>query len=121
MSQDLLKAINDCTCPGYDALYECTVTGGIATVWKGTAFNCQSAGNEIVLLHNTNFTSLRAESCNSGAITGYIIKAENGTYTSQLIVSIRPEMNGSTIVCANDTGVNTSVIDSKWLTITNGG
>ena len=114
-------AINDCTCPGYDSLYQCTVTGGIATIWKGTIVNCRSADNEVILLHNTNFTSLRAESCNNGAITGRAIRVENSTYTSQLIVRISTEMNGSTIDCAHDTGVGTPVIGSTLLTITKGG
>ena len=113
-------ALGDCTCPGYNSLYECTVTGGIATVWKGTAVNCQSADNEIILLHNTNFTSLRAETCNSGAITGQAIRVENGTYTSQLTVTVSAEMNGSTIVCAHDTGVDTPEIGSTLLIITKG-
>ena len=117
---DQFTAINDCTCPGYNSLYECTVIMGIATVWKGTAFNCQSAGNEIVLLHNTNFTSLRTETCNSGVISGRIIRANNGIYTSQLVVRVSVEMNGSTVVCAHDTGVNTPVIGSKLLTIVEG-
>ena len=110
-------AVNDCTCPGYYSLYECTVTGGIATVWKGTVFNCQSADNEIVLLHSTK----SAETCNNGAISGRVMEVENGTYTSQLMVKVSPDMNGSTIVCAHDTGMNTSVINSTLVTITQGG
>ena len=101
-------------------MYECTVTGGIATVWKGTAFDCQSADNEVVLLHNTNSTSLTAETCNNGAITGRVIKVESGNYTSRLMVRVSAEMNGSTIVCAHDTGMDTLVINSTVVTVTKG-
>ena len=120
-SNSQFMAINNCICPGYNSLYECTVTGGIATVWTGTAINCLLADNEIILSHNTNFTSLKAETCNSRAITGRAIKAENETYTSQLSVRVSPELDGSTIVCAHDTGADTTVIGSTLLTITQGG
>ena len=113
-------AVNDCTCLGYNSVYECAVTGGIATVWKGTALDCQSADNEVVLLHNTNSTSLTAETCNNGAITGRVIKVVNGTYTSQLVVSVGAEIDGSTIVCAQDTGMATPVIGSTVVTVTQG-
>ena len=113
-------AVNDCTCLGYNSVYECTVTGGIATVWKGTAFDCQSADNEVVLLHNTSSTLLTAETCNNGAITGRVIKVENRNYTSQLMVRVSAEMNGSTIVCAHDTGMDTPVINSTVVTVTKG-
>ena len=119
ISNSLFTIVNDCTCPGYYSLYECTVTGGIATVWKGTAFNCPSNGNEIVLLHAHSTES--AETCNNGAIIGRVINTENVTHTSQLMVRVSPEMNGSTIVCAYDNGdMDTPVIDSTLLTITQG-
>lgn len=117
ISNSLFTIVNDCTCPGYYSLYECTVTGGIATVWKGTAFICPSIDNEIVLLHSNE----SAETCNNGAITGRVINAENGSYTSQLMVRVGPEMNGSTIACAYDNGNRgTPVIDSTLLTVTKG-
>ena len=28
-----LITVNDCTCQGYNLVYECSVTGGQATVW----------------------------------------------------------------------------------------
>ena len=121
ISNSQFTAINDCICPGYNSLYECTVTGGIATVWMGSVINCQLADNEIILSHNTNFTSLRAETCNSGAVTGRAIRAENETYISQLMVKVSTELNGSTIVCAHDTGVDTPMIGSTLLILTQGG
>ena len=67
-SNSAFTIVNDCTCPGYYSQYECTVTGGIATVWKGTVFNCPSNDDEIVLLHAHSTES--AETCNNGAIIG---------------------------------------------------
>ena len=115
----LFTIVSDCTCPGYYSQYECTVTGGIATVWKGTAFNCPSNDNEIVLLHAHSTES--AETCNNGAIIGRVISTDNGTYTSQLMVRISPEMSSSTITCAYDNGdMDTPVIYSTLLNITQG-
>ena len=39
----------DCVCPGNTLVFECTIVGAIATVWKGNFFNCPS--NSIVLRH----------------------------------------------------------------------
>ena len=113
-------ATNDCTCQGYNLMYECNVIGGVATVWKGTIFDCSSSGNEVVIFHSINSTSQRPQVCNNGAITGHIIREENGIYTSQLMVQVGTESNRSTIICAQDTGVNTPVIGSTLLTITTG-
>ena len=112
-------AINDCTCQGYDSVYECSVSGGIATIWKGTAFDCQLGANEIALLHN-NFTLQRAETCNNGNITGQSVRVQNGTFTSQLTVRVSDELNGSTIVCAYDTEGDTPVVGSTQLNIRTG-
>ena len=109
--------LNECTCPGYTSIYECTVFGGAATVWKGTVFDCPSTNNEVILFHGINFTS---QTCNNKVITGRVIMVENGAYTSQLTVRVSTEMNGSIIECAHDTGITTPVIGSLLLTITTG-
>ena len=113
-------AITDCICEGYNSLYECTVVGGVATVWKGTTFDCSSTDNEVILFHSINSTSQPAEACNNGAIVGHAIEFETDTYTSQLTVQFSSELNGSTISCAHDNGVDTPVIGSTLLTITTG-
>ena len=46
--------LDDCQlCQGHNLTYECTVVGGGATVWKGTAFDCPLADDEIVRLYST--------------------------------------------------------------------
>ena len=44
--------LTNCTCPGYTVTYECTVMGGVGTVWRGSAVNCENSANEMLLLHN---------------------------------------------------------------------
>ena len=51
---------------------------------------------------------------------GHVVKAENGTYTSQLRILVGDEMNRSTISCAHDSGMATSLIGSTLLIITTG-
>ena len=115
-------AINDCTCQGYNLTYECTVFGGAATVWKGTAFDCSSKNNEVVIFHSNNVNSIsqRAETCNNGAITGRLIRAGSDSYTSQITVQFSNEINGTTVVCARDNGTVSPDIGSALLNITTG-
>ena len=47
-----LVVLSECVCPGRELRLECTVVGGFATVWSGTAFDCEAQGNEIVLCHS---------------------------------------------------------------------
>lgn len=50
-----LHAITDCVCPGDVVTYECTVCGGLVTVWGGSAFQC--AKQEIILSNRRFGTS----------------------------------------------------------------
>ena len=75
-------ALSDCTRPGHDQIFECTVVGEGATIWKGTAFDCVGTDNEIVLLHASSSSS--PLQCNDGAIQGRIVRAINNTYTHNL-------------------------------------
>ena len=100
-------------------MYECRVTGSGATVWTGTAFDCSN--NEIIILHSSSSTGFE-NTCNDGAIVGYLIRAENNTYVSQLIVSVSAEIVDMSITCFHDpAGQNTSsLIGSLLLTVTMG-
>ena len=73
---------NTCNCIGDTLTFECTVMTGKGTIWRGSALNCASTGNEIILLSS----SVGDEKCNSGTITGRVIKYERNNYTSQLNV-----------------------------------
>ena len=112
-----LVAINGCTCDGYDQVYECKITGSGATVWRGSAFNCPATGNEILFLHSSSDTEA---TCNDGAISGRIIRAENGAYVSQLTVSVSAEMIGTIISCFHDSRGTQNLIGSSLLTLTTG-
>ena len=100
---------NDCVCQGHNVTYECTVFGGGATVWKGTAFDCSLSSDEFVFFHGVNYTLQNPLICNNGAIIGRSIRAENNSYTSQITVQISDELNGTSVVCAYDNGTVTEI------------
>lgn len=88
-------------------IFECSVTGTGATVWRGSVFNCESKSNEISLLHsrfNTNISTI--SSCNDGAVVGQILYVDHDQYyTSQLNVTINFALIERDIICAYDDGV----------------
>ena len=114
--ENALTAISNCTCEGYDQVYECRVTGRGATVWRGSAFNCPSTNNEILFLHSSSGIE---KVCNDGVIVGRAIRAENDTYISQLTVSVSAGMIGRNISCYHDSGA-AELIDFSVLTLTTG-
>ena len=95
------EGMNECVCPGDQLTYRCTVQGDTAgaTIWNGTAFlgGCQQ--NEILLLHR-QFTLGSTRICNNGAIVGQSLGVQGNSYTSELNVTITPEITGKTITCA---------------------
>ena len=110
---------DDCTCPGQNQVYECRVVGKGVTIWKGTAFECAGADNEIVLLHVQN-TTTQLE-CNNGAILGRIIRSDNNTYVSQLTVAVSHELAGRSITCIHDSiSSEATNIGTSLLTVTTG-
>jgi hypothetical protein len=110
--------VSNCTCEGYDQVYECRVTGSGATVWRGSAFNCPSKSNEISFLRLS--PGIDFQECNDGAIIGRTIKDENNTYISQLTVSVSAELIGRNISCLRDSGATQELIGSSILTLTIG-
>ena len=97
---------SECASPKNVLTFECSViiianaTGisGRSLVWQGTAFDCPSAKNRLILLTSR----VDAHSCNSGTIVGWNIN----TYTSRLNVTISSDNNiiGKTITCDYDNG-----------------
>lgn len=118
----LTEIISNSTCEGFDQvrLYECRVTGRGIIVWSGSAFNCRSTNNELHLLLSSS--DIEETSCNSGAIVGQIIRAENNTYISWLTISVSAEMIGTNVSCLHDSGVThgQKLVGSSILTITTG-
>ena len=107
--------MNGCVDPGDTLTYECTVMGGVATIWAGSASDCPLSGNEIVLLHNRFVHSEISVSCNNGSIVarGLYVDHENNNYTSQLNVTVTPGTVGKTIICKSDNGTHTKYL-SSW-------
>ncbi|MCG8620583.1 MAG: hypothetical protein MJE68_01110 [Proteobacteria bacterium] len=96
LNQQLILQSNDCGC----VIYECTVSGNGAITWSGSAFECESSMNEIILLSaDQNYSA-----CNDGAI-----KARRINYTSQLIITNR-SLSGSNINCIQDNGTNSIIV-----------
>ena len=92
-------------------VYECTVTGGVFTVWGGSAFQC--AGNEITL-PNSEFGAVPppAAVCNNGQIIGRGISQQNNCYTSQLNITLGEELIGRNVMCGIDDGQQLTTIDN---------
>ena len=91
--------VNGCTCPGYILIYECTIVGEGATVWKGSAFDCHNARDSIHLSHSQLFSS---KTCTGAAIKGQIIRVMDNCYTSQLNVNVSSDMIEKSIECVHD-------------------
>ena len=83
---------------------------GGATVWTGIALNCPS--DEIVLLHQ-RFTEPEGttRSCNNGATVAQSLSVKNNHYTSQLNVTIIPNVAGESIMCIYD-GMGDSTVSN---------
>ena len=103
-----------CICSGHDVVFECTTTGGVATVWQGSIFNCERMANSISLRHS-QFSHIETVVgvCNDGAITARGVSLYGNNYTSQLNIMINESMLGQTIQCAHDDGRHVNVVDQK--------
>lgn len=105
---------SSCECPDYSITYECTVVGGVSTVWQGSAVDCT---NEIVLLHSRFMSGGDVRECNDGAIIGRSTAVENNDwFTSQLTVRISSTSVGKTILCSCDDGTSEHVVKSFMIT-----
>lgn len=113
-----LRTITDCTCPEDIVLYECTVCEGLATVWEGSAFQC--LGGEITLTHSDFGTPSAFGVCNSGALIGRGLSANNGCYISRLNVTFSALLQGTTISCSVDDGRIATEIGSVVLNTSTG-
>ena len=123
---------DDCACPGDVVMYECTVSGdnGGITVWMGDFFRCSNGNQEMALVHS-QFTdgpggeTSKTRICDNGdvKIVGRIIRVENGSFTSQLNITLTPDshiLSGRRIECAYDNGTSVYPIGSATLNYTAG-
>ena len=110
-------SINGCVCPGDTLTYECTVTGGAVIVWTGSAIHCPYTSDEIVLIHG-RFNGSKL--CNDGAIVARSLFAECNYFTSQLNVTITPDIAGKRVVCLHFNGTHDILIFSSIIPTTTG-
>ena len=91
--------------PGEVVNYTCTFVDPTnppigSSVWRGTALNCPGSVNGISLGHSLSNTSGGAtDTCTSGAITAESVNVVDNCYTSRLMVTISPALNGTTVEC----------------------
>ena len=109
-----------CACPGDLLTYTCTVVGARTTLWGGTAFNCPSTTNEIVLRHSQFAVGGASGDCNNGAIVGQSVGVEGNRFTSQLNVTVSTSLNNKTVQCAYDSGVQMNTVDEASLNVISG-
>ena len=92
-------------CPGEVVNYTCTIvdTSGNppigSTVWRGTAFDCSGSANVISLSHSLFSTSGASGTCTGGAITAESVGVVDNCFTSRLMVTVSPALNGTTVEC----------------------
>ena len=103
-------------CPEDIIVFDCSVSGGVATVWRGSIFNCR--GNQIVLRHH-NFENDVSGICNDGDIIAYSSEVANNSYSSRLNVTVTPEMHNGTVECIQD-DFNETIVGTCTLIITTG-
>ena len=103
---------NDCICPSDTVTYECTVVGdyGGFTIWVGDFIRCSSGKRVIELIHRQSTNDVQGgriasvRTCNDGNIVGRLLRVENGSFTSQLNVTLTSDIVGKGIECAYDNG-----------------
>ena len=100
----MFAQLNNCVCPGDVISYECAIVGGGATLWRGSAFNCPSMSNEIVLRHAQFKSAVR--DCNDEIVAYSVgtVTLDNNLkcYVSRLNVTVNDEMRNTTIQCVHD-------------------
>ena len=82
---------------------QCSSANGSAVgsiAWSGSAFDCDSEGNEILFQLAGSNNGIRT--CNNGTIVGWILSTNflNETFTSMLNVSINSSLIGKNIICS---------------------
>ena len=66
------------------------------TFWTGTAFECDQ--NRILLV-NADFERGTTGVCNSGAVVAQSVGVDDNCYTSNLSVTLSPQLDGTTVEC----------------------
>ena len=103
-------------CLGETVVYNCSVVGGILTLWSGSVIEEDC---EITLIHS-EFRRDGGPSfdCNNGDVVGQGVSALNNCYVSQLSIDVSPGIDGSTVECSRDDGATTTLINTASIKIT---
>ena len=95
--------LSDCVCPGHELKLQCTVFGGINTLWRGSALrDCQYT--EIVLPHSWFRDRSPVGVCNNGGIVAHGVRRVDNNFTSELDIDANFTLRGNSIECAVDDG-----------------
>ena len=108
-------------CPGSTITYTCVLSsssaGTVNTVWKGSAFQCPAAVNQLTLIQKSAgvLNPIAGGQCGSlSAVTTHI--SNDGTcYTSVLTIPAVQALNGTTVMCAD--GVSLAVVGSDTVNV----
>ena len=109
--------LSDCVCPGHELRLQCTVVGGVSTVWKGSASSdCQN--NEIVLQHTRFRDDTPVGECNNGRIVAHGIRRVDNNFTSEININldVNSALSGNTITCFRDDGTMLMSIGNYTIT-----
>ena len=92
-------------------IYSCSVVGEGSTVWTGTAFDCPSTNDAIILKHNITEYNTTVGTCSNGAIiTGRGLSVEGNCFTSQLNIRATADLEGESVICIHRNGSNELII-----------
>ena len=111
--------LSDCVCPGRELRLQCTVVGGVNTLWRGSALrDCQY--NEIQLQHSRFGDRSPVGECDNGGIVAHGVRRVDNNFTSELVININLDKNstlsGNTITCFRDGGKTLMSIGNYTIT-----
>ena len=107
-------------CPGELLVVECSVMGGSATVWQGTALEqCMHNTEKGIILRHSQFhvPGKNSGSCANEAIVARAIGVVNNSYVSELSVTVTPEMNNKTVECVQSSNISEPAIKTIIITV----
>jgi hypothetical protein len=113
-----VTTLSSCICLGYEAVFECIVTGSGITKWSGTAFDNCSNHRSIALRHSEFIQSeynISQNCSDSGLIIGRAVSVVNDSYTSQLTINVSQYLVGANVKCARQSDGESPV--SKYYTL----
>ena len=117
----LILLSNSCNYPGDILTYECTVEGGVATVWKGSVFDLCDKSDDRSLIHSRyherNGIEIKYKCGNVTTIVLQAIVSDNNTmvYTSHASVTANCKLDGLKIECYVDNGTKEIMIGSTTI------